>query len=151
MTISAIVGVVAILTVSEGVRHVPYSDQGGVLTVCYGSTKDVVRGKYYSYGDCADRLVEDLAAHKKSMDECLLTPDAIPENTYQAFLDFTYNVGATSFCQSTAKKLLDAGRYKEACAELSKWVYVDGKVSSGLKARRRREAELCSENLPEQP
>lgn len=45
---------------AEGPRQVAYYDPPGILTVCYGSTTDVQRGKVYSMDECRARLGADM-------------------------------------------------------------------------------------------
>lgn len=45
----------------EGVRHTPYRDVAGVLTVCYGHTgRDIIPGKVHTEAECRKLLRQDL-------------------------------------------------------------------------------------------
>jgi lysozyme len=72
----------------------------------------------------------------------------ISQNEYDAYLDFTYNVGIGNFCHSTLNKKLNAGDYIGACKELLKWDKVNGKALPGLTKRRQEEYEKCSVYSP---
>lgn len=76
------------------------------------------------------------------MAACIKVP--VSQNEYDAYLDFTYNVGVGAFCKSTLNKKLNAGDYEGACKELLKWDKADGVVQPGLTKRRKEEYEKCS-------
>lgn len=127
----------------EGKRNVPYKDVGGVPTDCYGHTGNVGRTK--TDQECAAQLAHDELDHGIAIDACL--PIDTPLQTRAAFIDFAYNVGTSAFCHSTAAKKAQAGDFRGACAELSKWVYAGGQQLPGLVKRRAAERALCEQGL----
>ena len=58
---------------------------------------------------------------------------------FDALVDFVYNLGCTSFCASTMRRLINEGNTKAAAAQFDLWDHAGGKVVAGL--LRRREAE----------
>lgn len=137
----------AIAIPAEGLRQVAYYDPPGILTVCYGSTSNVRRGKVYSLGECKARLQADMMASVEAVDKCV--PGA-PDSVLAAFSDAVYNIGPTVACntvQSTAAKLLKAGDYRGACNQLPRWdkARVAGVMVAlpGLTKRRAAERDLC--------
>ncbi|MEN3259083.1 lysozyme [Sodalis endosymbiont of Spalangia cameroni] len=144
-------GAIAMATVliqwHEGVRHTPYRDSGGVLSVCYGHTgSDIVPGKRYTAAECQSLLDSDLKAAMAVVDANVTVP--LKESQKAAFASFVYNVGSGAFERSTLLKKLNAGDKAGACNELRRWKYVDGKVSRGLVSRRAVERELCLKGHP---
>lgn len=122
----------------EGLQTKPYLDPIGLKTVCYGETHAPMRT--YTPAECEAMLMESLELHGSDIAACL--PAGLPDNQKAAALSFAYNVGAAKACASTFAAKLRAGD-PTACAELSRWVYADGKVLQGLVKRRAAERALC--------
>lgn len=132
---------------AEGLRQVAYYDPPGVLTVCYGSTTNVVKGKVYSLEECRERLDGDMLEAIETVDRCV---PGLPEHALAAFGDAVYNLGPTIVCdteRSTAARLLKAKKVDEACRQLPRWdkARVAGQLVSlpGLTKRRNAEMQLC--------
>ena len=147
-TRAAALGVLASFAMAaEGIRQVAYVDPPGILTVCYGSTTDVERGKVYSLEECRVRLDADMNEALDIVERCV---PGLPVKPLAAFADATFNIGPKIVCnqaESTAARLLAAGEIEAACRELVKWdkakilgVYVK---LPGLSKRRRAEMTLC--------
>ncbi|MFS1582917.1 MAG: lysozyme [Candidatus Arsenophonus phytopathogenicus] len=138
-------GTVAIAAVliqwHEGIRHKPYKDGGGVTTVCYGNTEDVVHGKEYSKEECDSLLMDDLNTALETIERKVTVPLTATQKA--ALASFVYNVGSGAFTRSTLLKKLNAGDTQGACNEMRRWKYDEGKVSKGLVNRREVERELC--------
>lgn len=132
---------------AEGLRQYAYYDPPGVLTVCYGATANVQKGRFYSLDECKSMLTADMLAAIKQVDRCV---PGLPEKPLAAFADAVYNMGPTIACdqtRSTAAKLLKAGQIGAACNQLPRWnkskvagVYVE---LPGLTKRREAERQLC--------
>ena len=134
----------AIAVPAEGLRQWAYYDQPGILTVCYGSTKNVEKGRFYSLDECRARLTADMMEAINAVEKC--HPN-LPENIHAAFADAVFNLGPRVACDSTASRYLKAGNYEAACKELPRWAYA--KVAGvsvklpGLVKRRNAEMQLC--------
>lgn len=142
----ATVTLLALLTMDEGTRHVPYRDIAGVLTVCQGHTgADIIPGKRYSKAECDALLVKGATAHGRGVLACTHVP--LNQNQYEAFTRFAYNVGVSAYCNSSLLKKLNAGDYKGACDGLLAWnkARVNGVLRpvTGLTNRRKSEREQC--------
>lgn len=136
----------AIAIPCEGLRQWAYLDPPGILTVCYGSTTNVVAGRRYPLDECRARLDADMTAAVEVVERC---HPGLPENVLAAFGDAVYNIGPKVACGpgSTAAKMLAAGDIPGACNQLPRWnrARVAG-VSvelPGLTKRRAKERELC--------
>lgn len=141
----------AIAIPAEGLRQVAYYDPPGVLTVCYGSTTNVVKGKVYSLEECRERLDGDMLEAIETVERCA---PGLPEQSLAAFGDAVYNLGPTIVCdpqRSTAARMLDAGDVEGACRQLPRWdkARVAGQLVPlpGLTKRRAAEMKLCLEGL----
>jgi GH24 family phage-related lysozyme (muramidase) len=145
---AAIVALAAAIAVpAEGLRQWAYYDPPGILTVCYGSTTNVEKGRKYSLEECRARLDADMAAAVDAVERC---QPGLPVNVAAAFADAVYNMGPTIACDtrtSTAARLLRAGDIPGACAQLSRWnkARVAGVLVElpGLTKRRGAERALC--------
>ena len=135
----------AIAVPAEGLRQYAYYDPPGILTVCYGSTTNVVKGKKYSLEECKSRLDVDMMEAINHVERCV---PGLPENVLAAFADAVYNLGPKIVCgPSTASNHLKAGDIVAACRQLPKWnkARVAGQYVElpGLTKRRMTEMELC--------
>lgn len=131
----------------EGISYVAYLDGGGVPTICRGHTRGVTLGMRASPAECDALFLADIAEHEVGMARCLRNPDALSDQTYVAFLSFTFNVGVQAACGSTAFRLINAGDVRGACQQLPRWNKDGGKVIWGLTRRRAAERDLCLEGL----
>ena len=90
---------VAIAIPAEGLRQWAYYDPPGILTVCYGSTTDVQKGKKYSLDECKDRLDADMREAISQVDACA---PGLPVPVLAAFGDAVYNIGPRIACDTRA-------------------------------------------------
>lgn len=137
----------AIAVPAEGLRQYAYYDPPGILTVCYGSTTNVVKGKKYSLEECRQRLDTDMLASLDTVERCV---PGLPPNKLAAFGDAVYNLGPKIACdkkQSTAARMLAAGQWTAACDQLPRWnkANVGGFMVAlpGLTKRRAVERDIC--------
>lgn len=141
---SAVLAAAAALAAGfEGLRQYAYYDPrpgDAILTVCYGSTTDVQKGKKYSLDECKQRLESDMLDAVRTVERC--HPN-LPDNVLIAFADAVYNIGPKVACNSTASKYLTQKNYEAACNELPKWNKSNGIVLPGLTRRREAERQIC--------
>ena len=132
----------ALVTKWEGVRYVPYRDQGGVLTVCWGHTgPDVIAGRRYTQTECEAFRAQDLAIANAQVKRCLPMP-MLPQ-IEGALTDATFNVGPRVVCGSTLQRKALANDWPGACAALDSWKYIGRTVSPGLANRRADDRAVC--------
>ena len=147
---TAAVGIAAAIAIpAEGLRQWAYYDPPGILTVCYGSTTNVQKGKKYSLDECKARLDADMLAAVTAVDTCV---PGLPVPVLAAFGDAVYNIGPKIACDtgaSTAARMLKAGDIAGACQQLPRWdkASVGGVMLTlpGLTKRRAKEMALCME------
>ena len=137
----------ALAVPAEGLRQYAYYDPPGILTVCYGSTTDVVKGRKYSLDECKQRLDTDMMEAVNTVERCV---PYLPVHQLAAWSDAVYNLGPTIVCnkqRSTAARLLAAGQLEAACNQLPRWdkARIAGQMVSlpGLTKRRAAEQRLC--------
>ena len=142
---AAIVASAAVLVsvaVHEGYSSKAYQDVAGVYTVGFGQADGVKKDDTIDPVRALVKLQNSLDEKAKGMVACIQVP--ISQGEYDAYLDFTYNVGVSAFCHSTLNKKLNSMDYAGACKELLKWNTAGGKVVQGLVKRRQEEYDKCS-------
>ncbi|MEI9428671.1 lysozyme [Mesorhizobium sp. Cs1299R1N3] len=121
----------------EGEKFRPYYDVGHVLTVCRGHTgPDIIKDKLYTPAECDAITAKDIIAHEQRLLACAPELWTVPGATYNALNDWAFNVGTGAACKSTLIKKVKAGNLRDACLQLSKWVFVNDEVIKGLMNRR---------------
>ena len=132
------------IAVHEGYSGTAYKDVAGVATIGYGQADGTKLGDTTNPVRALVKLEKSIDEKAKGMVACIHVP--ISQNEYDAYLDFTYNVGVFAFCSSTLARKLNQKDYAGACLELLKWNKADGKVSEGLTRRRQEEYIQCSQS-----
>lgn len=125
----------------EGYEPEPYRDIVGVLTVCYGETRDI-QPRTYSQAECEAKLNSRLGQYLMELSNCVGVP--LRRHEWAALLSWSYNVGSAAACKSTLVRKVNAGAGPaEFCKELLRWNRAGGKVVRGLTNRRNAEYRLC--------
>ena len=130
-------GLVGIL-VNEGFRQPAYTDTVGVPTIGFGTTEGVKMGDRITVEKALIRALTDVSKFEGALKKCVKVP--LSQNEYDAYIDFSYNIGSTAFCNSTLVKKLNREDYAGACAEISRWI-----KQPELIPRRQRERALCED------
>lgn len=128
----------------EGKENVAYRDIVGVWTQCYGNTNNVDRTRAKTDDECTDELAKELINYNAKMKKYVHVPLTVGQEA--AFTSFVYNVGEGTWQRGTPLKLLNQGRYTEACQFLMKYNKAGGKTVAGLTNRRKSEMEVCLGN-----
>lgn len=133
---------------SEGVYEKVYLDPVSLPTVCVGHMdRDLKVGKTFTLDKCMSLFAEDWKKHQDQLNSIVKVPYK-SEWEQAALVDFTFNVGISKVESSTLVKLLNEGRHEEACAQLTRWVYANGKRLNGLVTRRNLEKQYCLGQIP---
>jgi lysozyme len=151
LSAAALVG----LVMSEG-----YTDRavipvkGDVPTIGFGTTQGVRMGDTTTPQKALGRALQDVQGFEGALKKCVAVP--LYQYEYDAYVDFSYNVGSANFCGSTMVKKLNAGDYSGACGEILRWTYYQGKncaapenarLCGGLAKRRQNEYQQCMGGL----
>lgn len=134
---------------SEGLVLSPYSDPVGLNTLCVGhlaTKKDVLKSKY-TEEECMTIFAQDYKKHRAELDKVVKVEYA-SEWEHEALTDFTFNNGIGNVKSSTLLSLVNQGKHKEACYQLTRWVYAGGKKLKGLVTRRDRTMPYCLGEVP---
>lgn len=135
---------------SNRVITTPYQDIGGVWTVCDGITgTDVVPGRTYTATECRVLLARQIEAHLDGIAKCAPVRSLTLHEQF-AFGHLAYSIGVGKWCGSTMAALVRAGRPREACAQITRWVFVAGRdcriaanKCAGIVKRRLFERGVC--------
>jgi GH24 family phage-related lysozyme (muramidase) len=104
-------------------------------------------GDNYTKAECMKMLQVAVGEYYSKLEPCM-TNKNMPVGVQASLLELSYNVGTGAVCKSTMMKLANAGRYKEACNELGKWVKAGGEAVKGLQNRRAEsKTKLCLKGL----
>jgi lysozyme len=130
----------ALVKASEGLELDAYQDAGGVWTIGYGHTGDVIPGQQISAAYAQKLLLQDLANAEACVSEAVEV--ALTPNQFSALVDFVYNVGCQAFKGSRMLLLINRGDFGGAAAQFDQWVYDNGAELPGLVTRRAAEKAL---------
>ncbi|HBR1254780.1 TPA: lysozyme [Klebsiella pneumoniae] len=126
---------------AEGCRTEPYQCSAGVWTNGIGHTEGVTPKSIISERQAAVSLILDVLRVQRGLAACI---DArMPQQVYDAVVSFAFNVGVFAACSSTLAAYLRQGEWRDACLQLSRWVFVKGVRNKGLENRREREINWC--------
>lgn len=133
----------------EGDERTAYADRlaYGVPTVCNGHTgPDVKVGDVWTKEQCDAILVKNIEKHGQGLLQCIDV--VLNQHQYDALTAWAFNIGVGAACSSTLVKVLNAGRYTDACNQLLRWNRAGGRVVKGLTNRRMAERDLCLKPMP---
>lgn len=120
LTLSA-AGFVAVLT-NEGYSEKAYPDPvhgAAVPTIGFGTTEGVKLGDRTDPVAAANRALRDVATMEGRLKGCVFVP--LHQYEYDAYVELSYNIGITAFCNSTIVKRLNVGEYAAACDAILMW------------------------------
>jgi lysozyme len=127
---------------SEGFRNRVYRDTAGFSTIGYGHRLRLHES--FSNGISEPQAVSLLAGDVLEAEQAVQRMVKVPllQGQFDALVDFCFNLGAGRLASSTLLTDLNAGKYKDAAAQLLLWDHAGGEESTALKARREAEAAL---------
>lgn len=137
MTLSG-AGRAALMREEGGSLHA-YQDAGGVWTIGYGHTgPDVTAGSIWSHEQVEAAFDADTAHIGARVNLALTQP--VMQSEFDALASLAYNIGASSFTNSSLVRLINARvAHSVAALHFLDWVYVGSTISKGLVQRRGRE------------
>lgn len=143
------------LGAEEGRRSKTYLDSGGAPTIGIGhllTKSERTSGKIfittlntsvkYSQGLTEEQidalLISDLIAVESTVNKNVYVP--LLQCQYDALVSFTFNIGNSSFTESTLLKKVNQKMLDQVPIQMRRWIHDNGKVVKGLVNR--REAEI---------
>lgn len=142
---------------SEGFRAKAYDDLNpnknitsisqveGTLTIGYGHTSSVKVGQTITKERAEQLLNQDTGWAQTAINQMVKVK--LTQNMFDALVSFVYNVGSTNFRKSDLLQFLNAGDYKKAANEFTKWNKSKGQVLQGLVNRRKEEKTLFESGM----
>ena len=124
----------------EGLRLKAYLCAAGVPTIGWGHTKGVRLGQTITEAQAEDLLVEDIAPIERQLNRLGVN---FRQGQFDALVSWIFNLGATTFSNSTlCKRIKEGAADQQVADEIVKWVYANGRPLLGLMKRRVAEANL---------
>lgn len=115
-------------------------DPPGVVTVCGGITNYdwpwLKPGMKIPADKCREALTEAAQVYGAEVAKCVPTLSAMPPHRQAAIASFAVNLGPARVCKTSIGRDLNAGRVKQACDAMVKYVNANGKFLTGLYRRR---------------
>lgn len=124
----------------EGCKLTAYKDGGGVWTIGVGHTKGVKAGQTITQAQADTFLASDLAPVESCINQVVTV--TLNQNQFDALASFTFNVGESAFKGSTLLKKLNAGDFRGAADQFTRWAYDNNVFVQGLYNRRVDEKAL---------
>jgi lysozyme len=126
----------------EGYRENAYIPVAGdVPTIGFGTTKGVQLGDKTDPLSALSTAHRDIKTFEGAIKSCVKVP--LYQWEYDAYTSLAYNIGGSAFCNSTLVRMLNAGRYEDACKQILRWDKFQGKPLAGLTKRRNEEYRRC--------
>jgi len=125
----------------EGCRLKPYLCDAGKWTDGIGNTVGVVPGRTITERQAAGNFITNVLRVEAALARCAAV--SMPQPVYDALVSLAFNVGTGNACGSTMVTLIKQERWRDACYQLPRWVYVKGVFNQGLDNRRQRELGWC--------
>lgn len=146
------IGATAVIAVSGGVLVGPwenrenhaYKDMVGIVSICYGETKDVKMGDYRTDEQCDESLAKELESYNKAMKRYIKVPLKPYEEV--AYTSLVWNIGETAFKNSkSVLQRLNSGDHEGACKGILDW----NKATFSVKGAQTqiRNGEKCTAKL----
>jgi lysozyme len=130
------------IVLHEGYRENAYIPVAGdVPTIGFGTTKGVKLGDRTNPEKAITMAYRDIQQFEGALKQCVKVP--LTQYEYDAYISLSYNIGSNAFCNSTLVRVLNEGRYDEACKQILRWDKFQGKPLAGLTKRRQDEYRKC--------
>ena len=124
----------------EGCRLEAYKCPGGVWTIGFGTTRDVIPGMRITREEAERLLLRDLTDAAERIRP--LVAVELTENQWAALASFAHNCGVGAFERSMLRDIVNRGELAAVPNELMRWVKSGRRTLPGLVARRRAEGLL---------
>lgn len=137
----------------EGKRNTAYLDKIASpprWTVCYGETRGVKQGDYYTDAECAAMLADGLVEYRNALHRAF-TPETLQNRLTPkrdaAYVDLAWNAGVYAISRSTAVRRLNAGNIRGGCYAIGWWDKAGNRRIRGLVLRRKVNVAYCLHGL----
>jgi lysozyme len=124
----------------EGCELKAYRCAANVLTIGYGTIKDVTEDMEITKEEAESLLKEEMHEYEGYINDMVKVP--LEQNQFDAMVSWVFNLGSGNLSSSTLLKKLNDSEYDEVPAQIKRWNKAGGKVLDGLIRRREAEALL---------
>ena len=126
----------------EGFAPLEYTCVSGKRVIGYGHI--LAPEEVYICGvsekKAEDLLKQDLDIIEKAIDS--LVHVELKKHQKDALICFAFSIGLRAFKLSSLLKMLNEALYDQIPKQIMRWIYVDGRVNTGLMRRRQAESGL---------
>lgn len=131
----------ALIQAYEGCRLTAYRCPAGILTIGYGSTREVREGQTITQEQADDLLRDDLTFFENHMTKALEGIE-YTSNQFSACVSLMYNIGVAAFLKSSVLRRMKDGDFAGAADAFLMWNKAGGRELAGLTRRRKAERKL---------
>jgi lysozyme len=124
----------------EGCELKAYRCAANVLTIGYGTIKDVTEDMEITKEEAESLLKEEMHEYEGYINDMVKVP--LEQNQFDAMVSWVFNLGSGNLSSSTLLKKLNDSEYDEVPTQIKRWNKAGGKVLDGLIRRREAEALL---------
>lgn len=121
------------------VVHLPF-DPPKVYTVCGGITNydipTLKLGQKLTEAECNKMIASLIPRYAAPLQDCVHNFTSMPPHRQASLISFAINLGPSRICGTSMARDLNAGRVKNACNAMVKYVLANGKRLQGLVNRR---------------
>ncbi len=124
----------------EGCELKAYRCAANVLTIGYGTIKNVTEGMEITQEEAETLLQEEMHEYEGYINDMVKVP--LEQHQFDAMVSWVFNLGSGNLSSSTLLKKLNNSEYDEVPAQIRRWNKAGGKVLDGLIRRREAEAKM---------
>ena len=139
----------ALIGNAEGCKLDPYRCPAGLKTNGVGNTHNVPDKRITEA-----QAAKDWVLNIKQAELCLAASKGstdLSNAQWDGLTSFVFNTGCSRFrfnkngSKTLIYKLTNQGEYAKACGQLERWIYANGEPLKGLKVRRGKEYDRCTD------
>ena len=124
----------------EGCELKAYRCAANVLTIGYGTTKNVTEDMEITQEEAESLLQEEMHEYEGYINDIVKVP--LEQHQFDSMVSWVFNLGSGNLFSSTLLKKLNNSEYDEVPEQIKRWNKAGGKVLEGLVKRREAEALL---------
>jgi len=124
----------------EGCELKAYRCAANVLTIGYGSTKNVKEGDTITQEEADKLLLHEMKEYEGYIND-MVTSD-LKQNEFDALVSWVFNLGPSNLSSSTLLQKLNNKDWDDVPNQIKRWNKAGGQVKQGLIRRREAEALL---------
>tara|TARA_Y100001963_G_scaffold151985_1_gene235884 strand:+ start:8 stop:508 length:501 start_codon:yes stop_codon:yes gene_type:complete len=124
----------------EGCELKAYRCAANVLTIGYGSTKNVKEGDTITQEEADKLLLHEMKEYEGYIND--MVKSDLKQNEFDALVSWVFNLGPSNLSSSTLLQKLNNKDWDDIPNQIKRWNKAGGEVLQGLVRRREAEALL---------